>query len=177
MVENNGKKNLKTKIKKVNELDEVFSKTIEQWDQLATDIASELDDIVRAIAAANIPDDLPEDYNAQMNVICRAFGGTISKAETLHESISGASTLKPIDELEASVIAAIRAIQSVKVEGCLYPYNRSEIHQALETLFTLANKKTGEESSATNRIKKYVHYKEGVEGFRDRFKTALLKDI
>lgn len=99
------------------EIDKIFKETIEKWDGLASDISSVL---FHAIETLNVVNDgyvgwdtgeYPDRRHAIVNLLLVGLKQVKEETDVLVESLSCASILKPIDELECAVIAATRTIR------------------------------------------------------------------
>lgn len=142
-----GKNNGNSKAKKLNESDRIFKETIKKWDDLAQEVLCDLFDTVGAL-------DLTEDFYGsssakekderlidQIKVVNRALRRTKEQAQALAESLSGASIIKPIDEIEATIIGAVRELDRVDKVGSVGCYRSGKTYKALAPLFQLAKER------------------------------------
>lgn len=145
------KKDLKTS-KTESELDTIFKETIGKWSQLSGMIQSELYDLT--VLLKEFQPDTMESCSVTLNILLREIEGIHNKAEKLEGSIRGASIMKPIDELETTVIEAMRAIRfSLRNEG------EGKLRNVLIPLFELAEERV-EGYSFPEWVRRSLNYRE-----------------
>lgn len=150
--------------KQISEVDKIFSEIIERWHGIAFDIYNGIHSLHEITDNFDVNDgitDGKDDYLEAVNnldslrhVLSLSLQTLHRHAETLSESIGSATIIKPIDDLETKVIAALRTVRGIK-----HSVSCSELNKALTPLWELACAKDAN-FNLPDWIRRYVRFDE-----------------